>query len=90
MVMEFAKNGDLLRYINGKFVRKTSCGKRKELSEDTARRIFKEIMAAVHHIHSLGVVHRLTNLFYFLQKVLYFIFLITKKYIFFKLNFYKN
>jgi len=58
MVMEFAKNGDLLKFINSKFTRKTSGGKRGEMSEITAKRLFKEIMAAVHHIHSLGVVHR--------------------------------
>ena len=75
--MEFAKNGDLLRYINGKFTRKTSRGKPNELSEDTARRIFKEIMAAVHHIHSLGVVHRLITFCFTFHRTFFVLFSIT-------------
>jgi len=48
MVMEYASGGDLLRYIK----------KRRKLSEDEARRFFRQIVFGLGHIHSRGVLHR--------------------------------
>lgn len=48
IVMKLAKNGDLLDYINS----------RPLMSEDEARRIFKQIVAAIEYAHLKGVAHR--------------------------------
>ena len=46
--MEFASNGDLLEYVK----------KAKYLSESEAKKIFKQIVYAMGHIHSRSVLHR--------------------------------
>ena len=46
--MAYAPNGDLLEYIN----------KRGFVFEDQARKIFKQIVAAICHSHACGIVHR--------------------------------
>lgn len=48
MVMEYCKAGDLLQYVR----------KRKVLSEDPARAIFKQILYALGHCHCRSVLHR--------------------------------
>lgn len=48
IVMEYAGGGDLLHYVKRK----------KRLSEDEARPIFKQIVYGLGHIHSRNVIHR--------------------------------
>lgn len=48
IVMQFAKNGDLLQYIT----------KRKRLPEDEVRRIFRQICSGVDAAHKAGWIHR--------------------------------
>lgn len=48
IVMQFAKNGDLLQYIT----------KRKKLPEDEVRRIFRQICSGVEAAHKAGWIHR--------------------------------
>jgi len=48
MVMEYAGGGDLLQYVK----------KRKRLSEEEARRIFKQIVYGLAHCHCRSVLHR--------------------------------
>ena len=48
MVMEYAGGGDLLQYVK----------KRKKLSEDEARKIFKQVLFGVAHCHCRSVLHR--------------------------------
>ena len=56
IVMEYASNGDLLEYVKGK-------GK---LETSEARKMFRQIVYGLAHIHSRGVIHRdikLDNIF---------------------------
>jgi serine/threonine protein kinase len=48
IVMQFAKNGDLLQYIT----------KRKRLPEEEVRRIFRQICSGVEAAHKAGWIHR--------------------------------
>lgn len=48
LVMDFAAGGELYEYIN----------KNKPLSEKEARRMFRQIAAAIYYCHSNGIVHR--------------------------------
>lgn len=48
MVLEYASTGDLLKYIRGK----------QQLPLDTIRRILVQLVLALQHIHSRGVLHR--------------------------------
>ncbi|XP_029441707.1 testis-specific serine/threonine-protein kinase 5-like isoform X1 [Rhinatrema bivittatum] len=54
LVLELASRGDLLEYINVMSDRRQSCG----LEEGEARRLFRQIVSAVAHCHSHGIVHR--------------------------------
>ncbi|BFZ10537.1 hypothetical protein BsWGS_13576 [Bradybaena similaris] len=48
LVMDYAPGGELYDYLN----------KMGRLTEEEARRIFRQIVSAVHHCHENGVVHR--------------------------------
>ena len=48
IVMEYARHGDLLNYVK----------KKHHLAESEARKIFKQIVFGLGHIHSRGVLHR--------------------------------
>lgn len=48
LVMDYAAGGELYEYIN----------KNKPLSEKEARRMFRQIAAAIYYCHSHGIVHR--------------------------------
>lgn len=48
LVMEYAKGGELYDYIND----------RHRLSEKEARRLYRQIVSAIHHCHENGIVHR--------------------------------
>lgn len=48
VVMELAKGGDLMEYINNK----------GRMDEQVARRLFGQVLSGLAHIHSCGVVHR--------------------------------
>ncbi len=48
IIMKLAKNGDLLDYINS----------RPLMTEDDARKIFKQLVSAMEFAHSKGVAHR--------------------------------
>lgn len=48
MVMEYASGGDLLRHMK----------KSRRLSEADARRLFRQIVFGLGHVHSRGVLHR--------------------------------
>ncbi|XP_067112351.1 testis-specific serine/threonine-protein kinase 5-like [Osmerus mordax] len=54
LVLELALRGDLLEHINSVSRSKGSPG----LSEDEARRVFKQIVNAVMHCHNSHIVHR--------------------------------
>ncbi|KAL2080061.1 hypothetical protein ACEWY4_023854 [Coilia grayii] len=54
LVLELALRGDLLEHINNVSHTKGSLG----LSEDEARKIFRQIVSAVKHCHSSHIVHR--------------------------------
>lgn len=47
-VMELCSGGDLLNYVR----------KRRRLSEDYAKAIFKQILEALHYCHKLNILHR--------------------------------
>ncbi|ANQ09534.1 Serine/threonine-protein kinase [Plasmodium coatneyi] len=49
MILEYVPNGDLLTYV---------CKKKKRINEDTARRIFYQLISAVNYLHKFNVVHR--------------------------------
>ena len=64
IVMEYAECGDLLSYVNS-FYARGPVGKdgqkpppRPGMTEKHAKDIFRDIMAAVHHVHSNNVSHR--------------------------------
>lgn len=48
IVMEYAESGELFEHLR----------RRKALSEEEARRLFRQIVSAVHHCHANGIVHR--------------------------------
>lgn len=48
LIMNLAENGDLLEYIR----------ERGPMSDDEARRLFKQLITATEYFHSLGIVHR--------------------------------
>jgi len=48
LIMNLAENGDLLEYIR----------ERGPMSDDEARRLFKQLITAIEYFHGLGVVHR--------------------------------
>ncbi|OCT83404.1 NUAK family SNF1-like kinase 1 [Xenopus laevis] len=48
IVMEYASNGELYDFINNK----------NQISENDARRFFRQIVSAVHYCHKKGIVHR--------------------------------
>lgn len=48
IIMEYADNGSLLELIR----------KSKRLSEDLARKLFRQVLDAVEYIHGKGIVHR--------------------------------
>jgi serine/threonine protein kinase len=48
IVMEYASGGELKAYVT----------KHKRLDEGEARRLFRQIVEAVHHCHMMGVIHR--------------------------------
>ncbi|CAG5125138.1 unnamed protein product, partial [Candidula unifasciata] len=48
LVMDYAPGGELYDYLN----------QMGRLSEQEARRIFRQIVSAVHHCHQNGIVHR--------------------------------
>lgn len=47
-VMELCAGGDLLNYVR----------KRRKLSEDIARYVFRQVVEGLHYCHSKGIVHR--------------------------------
>ncbi|KMZ78818.1 serine/threonine-protein kinase [Plasmodium vivax India VII] len=49
MILEYVSNGDLLAYV---------CKKKRRINEDTARRIFYQLISAVDYLHKFNVVHR--------------------------------
>ncbi|CAA9989606.1 serine/threonine protein kinase, putative [Plasmodium knowlesi strain H] len=49
MILEYIPNGDLLSYV---------CKKKRRINEDTARRIFYQLISAVDYLHKFNVVHR--------------------------------
>ncbi|KJP86907.1 CAMK/CAMKL/AMPK protein kinase [Plasmodium fragile] len=49
MILEYVPNGDLLEYV---------CKKKRRINEDTARRIFYQLISAVDYLHKFNVVHR--------------------------------
>ncbi|GAB68044.1 serine/threonine-protein kinase [Plasmodium cynomolgi strain B] len=49
MILEYVPNGDLLTYV---------CKKKRRINEDTARRIFYQLISAVDYLHKFNVVHR--------------------------------
>uniref|UniRef100_F6W1N5 non-specific serine/threonine protein kinase n=1 Tax=Ornithorhynchus anatinus TaxID=9258 RepID=F6W1N5_ORNAN len=54
LVLELAPRGDLLEYINTTSDRRRCPG----LEEEEARRLFRQLVSAVAHCHSTGIVHR--------------------------------
>ena len=54
LVLELAARGDLLEHINWVSERRCSPG----LDEEEARRLFWQLVSAVAHCHSSGIVHR--------------------------------
>ncbi|XP_004697659.1 testis-specific serine/threonine-protein kinase 5-like [Echinops telfairi] len=54
LVLELAARGDLLEHINSVSARRCCPG----LEEDEARRLFRQLVSAVAHCHSSGIVHR--------------------------------
>ena len=48
LIMNLAENGDLLEYIRSK----------GPLSDDEARKLFRQLVAATEYFHNLGIVHR--------------------------------
>ena len=51
LVTEVAEGGELLSYVRSDF-------KEKRLSEATTRPFIRQLISALHHLHSVGVVHR--------------------------------
>ncbi|XP_020377256.2 NUAK family SNF1-like kinase 1 [Rhincodon typus] len=48
IVMDYCSNGELYDYVN----------ERRRLSENEARRAFRQIVSAIHYCHKKGIVHR--------------------------------
>jgi len=53
LVLEYAHNGDLYSHMQRKGSRQPRC-----YEEVVARRLFRQLLAAVHHIHLKGYIHR--------------------------------
>ena len=51
LVMEVAEGGELLSHVRNDF-------KEKRLSEATTRPFIRQLVSALHHLHSAGIVHR--------------------------------
>ena len=51
LVTEIAEGGELLSHVRNDF-------KEKKLSEATARPFIRQLVSALHHLHSAGIVHR--------------------------------
>ena len=47
-VIEIAPGGDLLSYVR----------KRRQLKEDVAKSVFKQLISGLHYCHSKGILHR--------------------------------
>ena len=54
LVMEVAEGGELLSHVRNDF-------KEKRLSEATTRPFIRQLVSALHHLHSAGIVHRYNN-----------------------------
>ena len=57
MVIKFAENGDLLRYVN-KVYEKRPDGTRGAIGEEKARDIFRGVARGLQHLHSINIAHR--------------------------------
>lgn len=51
LVTEIAEGGELLSHVRNDF-------KEKKLSEATTRPFIRQLVSALHHLHSNGIVHR--------------------------------
>ena len=51
LVTEVAEGGELLSYVRSDF-------KEKRLSEAVTRPFIRQLVSALHHLHSSGIVHR--------------------------------
>ena len=64
-MLEYANGGDLRKFINIGF-KKISEGTPKEMTEDVARELFKEITEAVGFLHANNTAHRYLNILIYL------------------------